>query len=306
MSFVKKIFKVAFFPHISFVLFILPISVTLLVYSFAFEKGGDVLSYISYFLSAYTLTVLCIKTPYLINGFKNFKENNGLAVRLRSDVNLRASVLLWGTLFFNTGYAIFQLGLGLYHSSVWYYAMAVYYFLLAVMRFFLLKYMRTHAPGGDMRAELRRYSASGFALLVMNLALGVIIIFIVIQGRTFVHHEITTIAIAAYTFTTFSFAIVNAVRYRKYNSPVLSSSKIINLICASVSVLTMEATMLTTFGDSSNEGFRQIMLGATGLAVSVLTVTMAIFMIVRASVRLKELRINDSKKQTNYFNDISA
>ena len=97
---------------------------------------------------------------------------------------------------------------------------------------------------------------------------------------------ITTIALAAYTFTTFTFAIVNIVKYRKYNSPVYSAAKMITLIAACVSILTLETTMLTVFGDGTTADFNQLMLGLTGTAVSAVAITMPIIMIVKGRKKL--------------------
>ena len=110
-------------------------------------------------------------------------------------------------------------------------------------------------------------------------------------NRTFRHHEITTIAMATYTFTSFALAIKNVIKYRKYNSPVFSASKAISLAAACVSMLTLESTMLTTFDDGTFDILgRQIMLGASGGVISVFIVVMAICMIVQGSKRLKLLK----------------
>jgi hypothetical protein len=159
------------------------------------------------------------------------------------------------------------------------------------MRFFLACHTRKYRPGEKMKAELIKYRACGMIFLLMNLALSLIIFFMVYWNRTFVHHEITTIAMAAYTFTAFTVAIVNVVKYRKYNSPVFSASKAISLAAALVSMLTLESTMLTTFGDGTMTVVAQKwMLGATGGAISVLIVATAIYMIVVGTKKLKELK----------------
>ena len=142
-----------------------------------------------------------------------------------------------------------------------------------------------------MRDELVKYRACGIVFLPMNLALALIVFFMVYWNRTFEHHMITAIAMAAYTFTTFTVAIVNVVKYRKYNSPVFSASKVISLAAALVSMLTLESTMLTTFGDGTmTEITQKWMLGATGGAISVLIVATAIYMIVVGTKKLKELK----------------
>jgi len=125
----------------------------------------------------------------------------------------------------------------------------------------------------------------------MNLALALIIFFMVYWNRTFRHHMITAIAMAAYTFTALTTAIVNVIKYRKYNSPVFSASKAISLAAALVSMLTLESTMLTTFGDGTMAATTQKwMLGATGGAISVLIVATAIYMIVVGTKKLKQLK----------------
>jgi hypothetical protein len=140
-----------------------------------------------------------------------------------------------------------------------------------------------------MKEELVKYRFCGIVLLVMNLALSLIIFFMVYWGRTFEHHMITAIAMAAYTFTAFTTAIINVIRYRKYNSPVFSASKAISFAAACVSMLTLTSTMLTTFSDGTMDAFTQkMMLGSVGCAVSVVVVTMAIYMIIQSTKKLKQ------------------
>lgn len=286
----KKLGKAILFPHIAIMILLVPSSIALLVYTMVFIGTASVISYVSYVLAFYTLFTLCFRTPNIIRFINSFKNENQYAKRLLGDAYLRVNLSLYGSLIRNGAYAIFQLGLGIYHASVWFYAMAAYYLLLAVMRFFLLRHSRIHKPGEQMRNELIRYGTCGIALLVMNLALTVIILFIVFQGRTFIHHEITTITMAAYTFTAFTVAIVNMIKYRKYNSPVFSASKAINLAAASVSMLTLETTMLTTFGEGNDETFRRIMLGSTGAAVSAFIIVMALYMIINSTKKLNKMK----------------
>jgi len=142
-----------------------------------------------------------------------------------------------------------------------------------------------------MLEELKKYRACGIVLLIMNLTLALMIFFMVYWNRTFHHHEITTIALAAYTFTALTFAIINTVKYRKYNSPVYSASKAISLASACVSMLTLESTMLTTFGDGTMRlTGRRILLGISGGAISVFIIAMAIYMIVKGTKKIKLLR----------------
>ena len=287
----KKIGKALLFPHIAIMIILLPIATVFLVYSMVFLGTESVPAIISYVLAFYTLMVWALKVPYLIKFFKSFKDENKYARRWQDDDRLRVNVSLYGTLIWNTAYALLQLCMGFWHHTFWFYSLAGYYICLAVMRFFLARYTTGHKPGEKMREELIRYRLCGWVFLAMNLALALIIFFMVYWNRTFTHHMITAIAMAAYTFTAFTIAIINIVKYRKYNSPVYSASKAISLAAACVSMLTLEATMLTTFGDGSMDAItRKIMLGCTGGVISVFIIVMAIYMIIQSSKKLKELK----------------
>lgn len=283
----KKLGKALLFPHGAVFIVLVPLSAALLGYSFAAPQPRDVVRYLSYFLSAYTLTALCCRLPSLLRFWKRFGQENKYAVRYRNDTRLRVNLSLGRTLALNSVYAVFQLGLGIYHGSVWYYAMAAYYTLLAVMRFYLLRYTGAHAPGENRRSELHRYRFCGAVLVAMNLALSAMVFYITWKGRTVVHHKITTIALAAYTFTAFTLALVNVVRYRKYNSPVLSAVKIIGFTAAMVSMLTLETTMLTAFGETENGSFNRTMTGVSGAVVVLAVLGIASTMIAKSTRELK-------------------
>jgi hypothetical protein len=270
---------------------LVPIAAVLLVGSMVFIGTESVIAYISYVLATYTLTVWCFKIPYLIKFFKTFKNENKYARKWREDARLRVCVSLYGSLLWNALYGIFQVWLGFYHNTFWFYSFGAYYICLGTMRFFLARHTTRYAPGERMQTELKKYRACGIVFLVMNLALALIIFFMVYWNRTFEHHMITAISMAAYTFTALTTAIINVIKYRKYNSPVFSASKAISLAAALVSMLTLESTMLTTFGDGTMTATAQKwMLGATGGAISVLIVATAIYMIVVGTKKLKQLK----------------
>lgn len=293
----NKLAKTLLWPHPIVMVLLVPIATGFLVYSMIVLGSQSPIAIVSYVLSAYTLTIWCVRIPSLIQGVKTFKNENRLARRWLDDDRLRINVTLYGSMVWNFVYAVFQLWLGVYHGSFWFCSLAGYYTCLAAMRYFLVRYTTRYQAGEHLRAELIRYRACGWVFLVMNLALTLMTFFMVYWNRTFHHHEITTIMMAAYTFTAFTIAIVNMIKYRKYNSPVYSASKAINMAAACVSMLTLESTMLTTFGGETMDVLtRKILLGISGGAISVLVVTMAVFMIVQGNKKMKcinnEVRIN--------------
>ena len=288
----KKLGKAFLFPHTAIMVLLIPIATALLVCSMLLLGTESPFAIASYVLAAYTLTVWCFRTPTLIHTFKNFKNENRYARKWQDDTRLRIQVSLYGTLAWNTLFGIFQLCLGIYHHTFWFCSLGIYYICLAIMRFFLVLHTRKYAPGERMKTELIKYRACGWVFLVMNLALALIVFFMVYWNRTFTHHMITAIAMAAYTFTAFTFAIVNVIKYKKYNSPVFSASKAISFASACVSMLTLTSTLLTTFSDGTMSAMEQkFMLGGVGFAVTCVVLCMAIAMIVRGTKKIKEYNI---------------
>ena len=283
----KKIGKALLFPHVALVILLSIASIAALVIAFLVLPDNAVVNYASYVLSAYTLTVVCFRIPAIIKWVKRFTETNKLASSLKHDAHLRIKVSLLGSMAFNAFYALFQLGLGIYNHSVWFYALAGYYFLLAFLRVFMLNHTLKFKPGEKEFRELLIYRMCGIGLVIMNLALVIIIAYVTAFSKATVHHMIITIALAAFSFTAITVAIVNIVKYRKYNSPVWSASKALSFVAALVSMLTLEDAMLATFGQAEGEDFRQLMGGLTGAGVTAIVLTIAIYMIVGSTKKIK-------------------
>lgn len=287
----KKLGKALLFPPMAVLVVLLPIATVCLLYAMVYLGTKSAAAIGSYVLAFYTLTVWCVKLPRLIRCVKTFQNENRYAIRWRQDTRLRVNVSLCGSLLLNTAYAVFQLGLGIYHLSFWFVSLAGYYLSLAAMRLFLVRHTRRHAPGEQMKAELRRYRLCGIVFLAMNLALSLMIFFMVYWNRTFHHHQITAIAMAAYTFTSLAFAIVNVVKYRRWNSPVYEASKAISLAAALVSLLTLESTLLTAFGDGTMNLFaRRLLLGISGGVISAFIILLAVYMIVQGTKKLRKYK----------------
>ena len=289
----RLIFKILF-PHTAVILLLIPVSAVMLLYAFTEKKLVSAVQYAAYGLSAYTMTVLCAKAPVLYKKARAIKQENKYAVLNFSDAALRVKISLYGSFMINVLYAVMQLGLGFINHSVWFYALSGYYLLLAAMRFLLLKNSRNESLGKNLYREYLNYRLCGIILLLMNITLSVIAFYIVSQNKGFTYHYIMTISMAAYTFTVFTTAVVNLIRYRKYNSPVISASKIINLVAAFVSMLSLETAMFTAFGEGNSPNFRKIMTACTGAAVCVIVLAMAIYMIDHSTKQLHQLEKESS------------
>ena len=277
----KKIALKLLYPHIAVILSLLPFSVAFLIYSLVFLDATSIMAIISYVLSFYLLTVICLRIPSILTFFKRVKNENKFLRKFFNDESLRVKLALYLALIFNVSYAVLQFLLGIFYNSLWFYSTFAYYILLGGIRFLLFKHTSKYQVNEEMWLEKKKYLFSAWLLLIMNLALTVIVIFVVKYNRALSLDMITTIALAAYTFLTLAFAIVNLVKSKKYNSPVFSAIRSINFIASVVSMFTLEATMLTTFGQGSSAEFRQIMLSLTGAVVLGIALFVSISMIIK-------------------------
>ncbi len=268
-----------------------------------FDIRSPVLQYASYLASAYALVVTCTGLVYVntaIDGVKRFISNRPLIKKLRStavgekymtDVRFRAGVSLYQGFFVNLLYIVMKLVSGIVYRSAWFIALAVYYILLAVMRFLLMRRLNAR----DEDEELRRYRLCGIMLLFMNQALTGIVVFMVHQNRGFNYPGLLIYAMAAYAFYAVTVAIINIVKTRRHNSPILSAARALSLVAAMVSILSLTTAMLTQFGGDGNADFNRTMTGAVGGGVCTIVIGMAIYMIWRANRSLKKLEINNSQ-----------
>ena len=108
-------------------------------------------------------------------------------------------------------------------------------------------------------------------------------------------YEITVIALATYTFSSLTVAIVSSIKQLRKNDYVYACVKAISLISASVSLVTLTNTMLVTFGEE-NVLLRSIILPLLSGTVAVFIIVSAVFMIRKANLNLRKLGNEQERK----------
>lgn len=249
-----------------------------------------------YVLSFYTLSVIVLACIRVLPAYyRNAREKvyeHPIGERFMTDMPFRTHVTLYFSLAVNLLYAAVNIISGFLYHSAWFGILAGYYIILAVMRFLLVRFVNRIGIGKNRYHELRRCRLCGMILLTVNLVLSGAVLMMLYQNRGYTYHGILIYVMAAYTFYITINAIVNIIRYRRYHSPVMSTAKIINFAAALVSMLSLETAMLTQFGAETSEQFRRIMIAATGAGVSVVVVTMSVYMIVTTSREIKKIKRN--------------
>ncbi|MBQ7097521.1 MAG: hypothetical protein IJN96_05545 [Clostridia bacterium] len=188
----------------------------------------------------------------------------------------------------NILYVFAMLTSGIFFRAYWFYALAAYYLTLIVMRIFVLK-NTTEVQDGNLLQEYRRYRLCGIMMLFLNLALVVIVYYAIHQSKELEHSYVYAAAMAVYTFSAIIWAIVSIVRYRRYESPILSAAKSISFVSAVVSLISLESALSSIFGKETD--FKKIVLTRkiTGITVCAVVLSMALYMIIRANIQLRRL-----------------
>ncbi len=248
-------------------------------------------AYVVYAVSFYTITVLSIACGTTFpREFKRAKEwfyGTKYGNQYMTDAVFKNQISLYATLGINILYVIVNTVMYFFYDSMWFVILAAYYGILALMRFLLLRYKAKHEIGSNRMGELHRAVLCSSILLLVNIVLSGAVLMILYEGKGFFYHGILIYVVALYTFYVTVYAIINVVKYRKYNSPVMMTAKIIALSAALVSMLSLETAMLSEFGAGMAEIEKRILIAATGGGVSVAVVLMSSFMIIRSAKEIK-------------------
>lgn len=244
-------------------------------------------AYVSYLFSTYALTISVAAVTPLFSAVRRQLHRVPLAHRYLTDryFKVRAGLVL--SLCVNLCYGGFKLVCAVLYASFWDGALAVYYVLLCALRVYLIRQMPAGGEERDPVRELRDYRATGVFLFGLDLALSGVVTQVVQDGYGSNYPGMLIYVAAMHAFYSLAMAAVNAVRYRRFHSPILSAAKAVGLTTALVSMFNLETAMLAQFG-ADQEEFRLLMTACTACAVCAIVLGTAAFMVISASWKLRE------------------
>lgn len=283
----KKIGKKLLFPPGWVMVILTVISVAVLIVVFVNGWEQTVIAYGVYPLSAYTL---CTVTLYLIHvlpgKYRMVRQkvyDNPLGNRYMTDRVFRTTVSLYIALVINLLYVALQ-GVQWYLiRSWWFIVLAAYYAILSLMRFLLLRYVRTNELGSGAKSEWKRSLVCAAILTLVNLSLSGAVLLILFEDKGYNYPGILIYVAALYTFYSTIHAVIEIVKYRRLGSPVLSTTKVIALSSALVSMLNLETAMFGQFGAEMAVEHRKLMIALTGAGISIAVNAMSAVLIVKAA-----------------------
>ena len=178
-------------------------------------------------------------------------KKTSFGARFLEDYTYRTILTTMPSFAINVAYTVYNGVIGIMNQSAWFITMAVYYSLLGIMRYCAVNTERKTSRMEEQKLirkkQLSVIRTDGILLLLLNLALSGVVLLTIAQGRAKTHSEIMVIAIAAYTFYKITMAVINMVKVRKMESPILITIRNIGVADALVSLLTLQATMLASF-----------------------------------------------------------
>ncbi len=276
-----------------------------LCYTFIYGDNTSVMAAIVYAVSAYTLGTVCVATPKIYRCIRgkvdnskavNYVMNLDVTQRYRNDKIYRGKMVLYQGVITNMAFAVFKLIVSWIYRSVWFGAVGFYYVALTGLRYMLIKYMKQADIQGQLGQEQKKalieyrgFRLCGWLLIVCNVALGGMTFMMVIQGYSYSYPGYIIFVSAGYAFYSLTMSIINMIRYRKLNNPILTGAKTVNFAGALVSMLTMQTAMLSQFG-GGDVAYASLMNGLTGGGIYIIILTFAVLIIINANKNLKEIK----------------
>ena len=180
------------------------------------------------------------------------------------------------SLIINFAYAIGNCALGFVAQSWWFVTVGAYYTVLAITRFSVLEIQRK--ANGDYDAAFFARKITGILLVVLSFCIVGVNILSAVKDRGTAFHEIIMIAIATYTFSKITIAIIGMVSAKRTPSSVVKTLRNISLADACVSVYTMQRSMLVSFPGMEAAEIRLLNI-LTGTAVWITVLILGINLI---------------------------
>ena len=294
----KRTGKKFLFPPIWLMSLLITASAVLLTMVFVYGWEQQVIAYFIYVLAFYTLSVVtlfCVMVlPKHYRQIKRKVLENPLGNRYVTDRIFRAKVSLNLSLGINLLYVAINVLSWYLYQSWWFVCLAVYYVIMSVMRFLLVRYVRLHTIGSNRYGEWKRSFVCSCIMLLLNFFLSGAVLMVVYQNKGFEYHGIMIYVMAIYTFYITTHAIINLIKYRSLESPVMATAKMISLAAALVSMLNLETAMFAEFGTDMAKEDQQLMIILTGAGISITVIVLAVSMIVQCWGRMKEMRRNEN------------
>ena len=215
-----------------------------------------------------------------------------LLQRLLSAYRPHACLTAVSSLILNLLYALYHGALGIAGRALWPLTLCAYDTVLSMARFCAVLYMRKTDALAPAAALTKR--VTGALLALLSLVLSGVVYISLSRGIAVQYDTVAMIAIATYTFAKITWIIVRGARQRRRPCPSLTAVQSIVYAEAAVSLLTLQRSMLATFGSASGEKARMLN-AAAGAAVCAFVCGLGVMLIIKGTTRKEDDKMAKSK-----------
>lgn len=197
---------------------------------------------------------------------------------IKKDKDFRINITTLFSTIINGTYAIGNLVLGIIGGSYWFITTGSYFLVLCFMRLGCISALRS-------KNEKKIYVGRLVGLLLIFLCI-VLVGSVILSDRLDVvkpTHKIIMIAIAVFTTVKTTMAIVNIIKVRNTGNPIWVAIRNISCADAAGSILTMQRSMLVSFGEMDVSTIRLMNL-LTGAGVCLIVLLLGIRLLKRKRV----------------------
>lgn len=191
-----------------------------------------------------------------------------------SDPDFRLRVVLVSSIAVNVWFVATEIVNGVLQGSLWAISLGTYYALLIGTKTYLLVRGRNIY---SRKKQILTAKVTGIILLVLNLALIVMFVQMVTENAAPPYGSYFVTAIALYTIYRVISAVVSAVRFRKYDKPVWSAIKVMNLVASLVALLMMQRVIIVSLVGETE--LARILNSAGGIAIFATVLWLAVSLI---------------------------
>ncbi len=198
----------------------------------------------------------------------------------------------------NLIFAFYNGILGARSSSLIFVASAVYYLMLCVMRFLAVMLHRRRSREADRRAA----GIIGVMLIALSLAFQAMVIISMKFQTAARYGTVPMITIATFTFVKITTAVITALRCRRSHAGFLKAVNAIRYAEVAVSLLTMQQSMLVSFGDG-NDPSSVVLNACTGAGVCIFIVTLGIQTVKNSRKENQNGKIQNRRNRGGYLSE---
>lgn len=175
--------------------------------------------------------------------------------------------------------AVVKLVLSLSIPSFWFFVNAGFSFVLGMCRLLTIKSYRKSKlleKEERLKEEYKNYSLNGVMLILLGIVYFFVSSYMYYKGTNTNMHEYITYLVALMAFSSIGTAIYGMIKYKRNEEPIIKGIKITKFASTLTSIVLTQVVLLDTYAI----GYDSTINGYTGMGVSLVIISLGLYMIV--------------------------